>query len=356
MKSYILCDASYDKDLKVACIAGSTVYNGVGIRFNKIYTEVESSHHAEMMAVIDSIRKLKSRIKVDKQEIEHLHIITDNQSTISMFDKTNNGYRTYIKERTTITNLLSGIECSNSLHKVKSHQKKSLANSVESKHNEIDRLARDGLNSFRKSILEPVKDSQYVGLILDSNPSNKFHNKLYSLGKHLALNNKIPRLSFNDDNYDFNEHPFVKGYEDNSQDNKIRLMTWHPHYFGSNDVENGCCGADRVLIRKYNATQNKKIDENRFYDESLIRASVISRLMFGIQDRVSSKKIPSDRSEEPSSCIIDLTSKSKSKTSISAWSKKLLPLTTMNVIRAFNDIGVIECPKEKSKELEELSV
>jgi ribonuclease HI len=351
MNAFILCDASFDNDLKIASLAGSVVMGDITERFTHIRTEIENSHQAEMLAISFAIKNLSNRIKVSgSNPITRVHIFTDSQAAILMNKKNNNAFKTFRDFRADITSRLSNLGIKATFHKVKGHQKASVATHIEAKHNEIDKLASDNLKEFKSSIFTLKNTGKYFGIILDAKPSPKYHVSLIALGKKFAELGKIPRILFEgNQQVSVRNHPFLKAYHYALNKSTFEVIEWDKQYLQKPDPVKNCCGLDRVLLRKYR--NDKKFEHTDFYKRGAQKAGAVSRVIYGLQEEPLKNQQPSKRVSEPSSFLINLSSLQTQEGSMGYLLNKFEKFVDITTYKSMKDVAN-EFSIDRNKELD----
>lgn len=350
MNAFILCDASFNNDLKIASLAGSVVMDDAGERFTDIRTEVENSHQAEMLAISLAIKNLSARIKKSETSpVTRVHIFTDSQAAILMNKRNNNAFKTFREFRADIASRIGHMGIKATFHKVKGHQKASEANHIEAKHNEIDKLASDNLKHFTSNLFNIKNNGKYFGIVLDAKPSPKYHVSLIALGQKFSDLGMIPRVLFEgNEQVSIRNHPFLKAYNNSLNKMTFEVIEWGKQNFEKPDPIKNCCGLDRVLLRKYRS--DKKFVPTDFYKRGAQKSGAVSRVIYGLQEQSVKNQQPCKRISDPSAFLINLSSSQTQEGSMGNLLNKFAQFIDIPIYKSMNEIEKefsIESIKEK---------
>lgn len=333
-KAFILCDGSYDSNWRIGTCAFSLVYNGETIRMTERFSNFDNATQCEFSGIEMAFKLLKDKLEKESESfsLDEVHVFTDSDKAVEIITK---GKYASKKEKELYAPFRNKVLTNKSItkkisfHVLKSHVHESKANHIESKHNEIDELARKELNSFREDLINPAhQGSGYAGVILTNNRSKAKDAEMFRLGYMLAHNGykvraygtlpKVKHKSFTESLYhrpnDFSDHPFYKGFmhccSKKDYSTKPALETINssdsPVFKNrSQQNNNGCEGLDACLYFKINSVYESRSDID-LNDKKAFRSGAVIRTMFGknaFNNRMSLLSI-NKRAELPSEFVI----------------------------------------------------
>ncbi len=340
MKSFIICDASFDVTTHISGVAGSVVVgDSKGERHSYVLTEIESSNEAELYAIQFMLLNLEG--KLDGIGLGELSIYTDSQSGIDYLTDEVKLKKASVKIKNIVEDIKYMIEkiCPNGdvlLNKVKSHVHEVEADHFESHHNIIDKMAKDAMKSIRDPILYPKSFRHHVVredcvLSIDNKFIPEFSHKIIGIVKELSK--KEYNVRFNVTNNDeFNKEVLDEFNNNKSKNNKIEFYSATKDSIHDTQPDASYeRGLDRSIMRAY--CQFKKIDYQTFIEN--VSSGIVtsmedsSRLVWGGNDE--------GRGIELAPLIINL-SNSKRHDSINYWLNEYAGYANVTLVNSIKEI------------------
>jgi ribonuclease HI len=338
----IMCDASFDPNLKLVGYGIEIEVNGSSRRYEGIRSDLRDSTQAEMVAISHGLKMLDKRMKNEGLEVDTLDIYSDSLNGITLLSSDIDGKdprKVFAEDklplRQGILDQIKKLGVEVDFHHVKAHKKKNEASPREARHNEVDAIAYNAMTSYRKTVMKPdKKNSPYYGVVLPVKFKQESSASLFETGRTLASLGYKARYSFDDYTKGAPiDHPFIMGIKSYADANDIALSAITeemtpiiPGHAKKNDNRFGCNGLDRVLV--YELCKQLKTKEGKksnvdFDTPSAMQAGASSRLLFGKQVAPKlNSQAPFMRREQASGFVLNL-SLNRRPYSIGAWASRM---------------------------------
>lgn len=285
----IVCDASYDDQLRLTGYAGGVYLSEqqrstATMMYQGVAGELRNIQEGEMVAIYVGLLELYRRTSLVDLQIGSIDIYTDSKSSEQTLLHLNDNR--YQDPSPHVHRLLQRIQslCSQhgwkpNVYHVNAHVPSLNASGIERLNQVADERAALVRKEALRQMLQPdYMSSPYVTVLLPKNPKSKEESELMkALGLHLVKQGKKLRLHIDGNNP--HGHPFLSGMEAYCRVHKVpltelaELCSYDPQ-----DVRNGM---NMVMYRYYLQQQGKSSPFDLTGTPSEVRAATASRLLYG---------------------------------------------------------------------------